>query len=161
MSDTTTTVPLLEHMTDIQELRDLYHAEMLKVHSNEQLIAKLRDDLQDQNKISRNLRDAHLSDIQIIGDALIYEADQRNWCDEYDKFVAGINNQLKVSLPQRETEWSVTLTYSVTVTRDFMATDRSNAIEKMEEEFDLSDQIHMDNDYSFDVSLEESDAEED
>jgi len=160
MSDTTTTVPLLEHMTDIQELRNLYHAEMLKVHGNEELIAKLRNDIHLRDDANRERRRDHESDIQIIGDALIYEADQRSWCDEYDKFVAGINNQLKVQLPERESEWSVTLTYSVTVRRDFMATDRSDAIEKMESEFDLTDHMHMDNDYSFDVNLEESDAEE-
>ena len=160
MSDTTTTRPLLEHMTDIQELRNLFHAEMLKVHGNEELIAKLRADINRHNEVNRDRRREHESDIQLIGDALLYEADQRSWCDDYDKFVAGLNQQLKVPLPQRETEWSVTLTYSVTVKRDFMAADRAAAIELMENEFDLEDQFHMDNDYTFDVNLEESDAEE-
>jgi len=160
MSDTTTTVSLLEHMTDIQELRNLYHAEMIKTHDNSQLISKLRDDIHLSREASRQRLLNHESDIQIIGDALLYEADQRSWCDEYDKFIAGINDQLKVKLPERESEWSVTLTYSVTVRRDFMATDRQNAIEKMESEFDLTDHLHMDNDYNFDVDLEESDAEE-
>ena len=160
MSDTTTTVPLLEHMTDIQELRDLYHAEMLKVHTREELIDKLRADINRHNEVNRDRRREHESDIQIIGDALLYEADQRSWCDDYDKFVAGVNQQLKVPLPQRESEWTVTLTYSVTVTRNFMATDRSAAIELMENEFDLTDHMHMDNDYNFDVNLEESDAED-
>jgi hypothetical protein len=160
MSNTTTTVPLLEHMTDIQELRNLYHAEMLKTHDNLQLITKLRDDINRHNQVNRDRRQEHESDIQIIGDALLYEADQRSWCDDYDKFVAGLNNQLKVPLPMRESEWSVTLTYSVTVTRNFMATSREDAIEKMESEFDLTDHMHMDNDYNFDVNLEESDAED-
>jgi len=160
MSDTTTTVPLLEHMTDIQELRNLYHAEMVRAHGTEELLAKLRDDIHLCREANRERRRDHESDIQIIGDALLHEADQRSWCDEYDKFIAGINDQLKVRLPERESEYSVTLTYSVTVRRDFMATDRQNAIEKMESEFDLTDHLHMDNDYNFDVDLEESDAEE-
>ena len=160
MSDTTTTVPLLEHMTDIQELRNLYHAEMLKTHDNLQLITKLRADIYNRDDANRDRRRDHESDIRIIGDALLYEADQRDWCDDYDKFVAGLNNQLKVALPMRESEWSVTLTYSVTVTRNFMATDRENAIEKMESEFDLDDHMTMDNDYNFEINLEESDAED-
>lgn len=160
MSDTTHTVPLLEHMTDIQELRNLYHAEMLRVHTGAELIDKLRADIHRRDEANRDRRREHESDIQIIGDALLYEADQRSWCDDYDKFVAGVNQQLKVPLPQRESEWSVTLTYSVVVRRDFMATDRAAAIEKMENEFDLADHISMDNDYDFDVNLEESDAED-
>lgn len=155
-----TTMPVLLHMTDIQELRNLYHAEMLKVHELEQSSERMRADKNAALQTRNDYRRQHESDIQIIGDALLYEADQRSWCDDYDKFVAGLNQQLTVSLPQRETEWSVTLTYSVTVTRDFMATDRAAAIELMENEFVLEDQFHMDNDYTFDVNLEESDAEE-
>jgi len=154
------TMPVLLHMTDIQELRNLYHAEMLKVHELEQSTERMRADKNAALQTRNDYRRQHESDIQIIGDALLYEADQRSWCDDYDKFVVGLNQQLTVKLPERETEWSVTLTYSVTVTRDVMATDRADAIEKMESEFDLTDHMHMDNDYNFDVNLEESDAEE-
>lgn len=160
MSDTTTTMPVLLHMTDIQELRNLYHAEMLKVHELEQSTELMRVDRNAALQTRNNYRRQHEEDIQLIGDSLLYEADQRSWCDDYDKFVAGLNQQLTVKLPERETEWTVTLTYSVTVTRNLMATDRAAAIEMMEGEFDLTDQIHMDSDYNFDVNLEESDAED-
>lgn len=154
------TMPVLLHMTDIQELRNLYHAEMLKTHDHEQLITKLRDDISRHLQVNRDRREHHEADIRLIGDSLLYEADQRSWCDDYDKFVAGLNQQLTVKLPERETEWTVTLTYSVIVTRNLMATDRAAAIEMMEGEFDLTDQMHMDSDYNFDVNLEESDAED-
>ena len=154
------TMPVLLHMTDIQELRNLYHAEMLKVHELEQSTERMRADKNAALQTRNDYRRQHEADIQLIGDALLYEADQRSWCDDYDKFVAGVNEQLTVKLPERETEWTVTLTYSVQVRRDFMAVDRAAAIELMENEFDLEDQFHMDNDYTFDVALEESDAEE-
>lgn len=154
------TMPVLLHMTDIQELRNLYHAEMLKVHELEQSTERMLVDRNAALQTRNNYRRQHEEDIQLIGDSLLYEADQRSWCDDYDKFVAGLNQQLTVKLPERETEWTVTLTYSVIVTRNLMATDRAAAIEMMEGEFDLTDQMHMDSDYNFDVNLEESDAED-
>lgn len=160
MPDTTTTVPVLLHMTDIQELRNLCHAEMLKAHELGLQNDRLRVDKNTALQTLIDYRRQHEADIQLIGDSLRYEADERSWCDDYDKFVTGLNWQLTVKLPERETEWNVSLTYSVTVTREFRATDDEAAIELMKTEFDLGDHMHMDNDYTFDYHLEGSDAEE-
>lgn len=152
-------MPVLLHMTDIQELRNLYHAEMLKVHELEQSTERMRVDKNTAVQARNDCRRQHEADIELISNSLIYEADQRNWCNEYDKFIAVNNQHLNVKLSQRWTEWNVTLTYSVTVTRDFMAVEREDAIDLMENEFDLAEHIQMDGDYTFEVNLEELDAE--
>ena len=74
-----------------------------------------------------NSRRNHQSDIKIIGEALIEEADNRGWCDDYDKFVNSLNSRLSVGLEERNHDYEVTATFIVTVSTTINARDEDDA----------------------------------
>lgn len=65
----------------------------------------------------RSLRDEVAGSIDLIGSALLEEAENRGWCSEYDDFVDGLNDRLgsRFQLPVRRMDRTITLTYSVTI----------------------------------------------
>ena len=69
----------------------------------------------------------HCTDIETIGAALLAEAERRDWCTDFDKFVAGVNEQLNISLVTRETDYTVTMSYTVRVTQTFTAVSAEDA----------------------------------
>ena len=66
--------------------------------------------------------------ISTIGDRLICESNDRNWCSEFDEIIDDVNNALPgwLQLPTREREYEVrwTETYTVTVCRSTTVTAR-------------------------------------
>ena len=97
--------------------------------------------------------------IQIIGDRLIQESNDRNWCNEFDEIIDDVNRALPgwLQLPVREREYEVTWTetYYVTVSRSETVTARNaeHAVELIEDsgeadESDLRDAISYGN-YEF------------
>jgi hypothetical protein len=64
--------------------------------------------------------------IQIIGERLIQESNDRNWCHEFDEIIDDVNNALPgwLQLPTREREYEVrwTETYTITVSRSTTVT---------------------------------------
>lgn len=62
--------------------------------------------------------------MEIIGDRLNQEAENRGWCDEFDSIIDEVNDDLPggFQLPTREKEFEVTWTQTVTVTVDCSAT---------------------------------------
>ena len=99
----------------------------------------------------------HRRDIEIIGDALMAEAEARGWCDDYDKFVDRLNRQLRYELPTRTREYKVTATYTVTVSTIVEATSEENAKAAAEDEFSCelnrSDYVDDYNDDDFEVEV--------
>lgn len=69
------------------------------------------------NRQIESLRQRYARDIEVIGEALLEEAENRDWCNEYDEFVEGVNSRLGMELPEREREFNVEVeaTYSLTV----------------------------------------------
>lgn len=67
--------------------------------------------------------------MDIVGNRLIAESEQRNWCSEYDGIIDETNDLLPhwLQLPTREREYNVTWTeeYSVTVRRHATITARN------------------------------------
>lgn len=84
-------------------------------------IARLRTEL-------AQARDAHRSDVAVIGEMLLRKAEYYAWCGEYDDAVNEINERLHIPLPMRERRYYVTVrgylrvpyrhTVAVTVTAD-------------------------------------------
>ena len=74
-----------------------------------------------------NSRKNHQSDIKIIGEALIAEAESREWCDDYDKFVGSLNSRLSITLEERSHDYEVTATFIVTVSTTISARDEDDA----------------------------------
>lgn len=55
----------------------------------------------------RTASQQHHDDIAAISEALNEEATGRDWCEEYDTFVEGLNDGLHVPMTRREKEWNV------------------------------------------------------
>lgn len=63
--------------------------------------------------------------IQIIGDRLNEEAEERDWCEEFDRIVADVNESLHplgYELPVREREYTVEITITGTITTTYTHT---------------------------------------
>lgn len=74
-----------------------------------------------------NSRGNHKDDVRKISEALMAEADARGWCDDYDKFVDGLNNRLVVGLEQREHEYEVSATFLLKVSTTIKARNIDDA----------------------------------
>jgi hypothetical protein len=82
----------------------------------------------------------HRDDIEIISNALIAEAEKRDWCSDYDEFVDKLNGHLHKELTTRYTVYSVEATYTVTISRDVRALSEEEAIEMFNENEGLESQ---------------------
>jgi chromosome segregation ATPase len=70
------------------------------------------------------------SDAQIISDELLSEAESRDWCSEYDRFVDRVNGRLsRIELQQRIRNYEVSMTATVTFRVQVEATDEDGALE--------------------------------
>jgi len=89
--------------------------------------------------------DTMAKDFKIISDALLYQADKRNWCGEYDDVVDEVNEELSgyYKLEIRERDFDIEITSDITVTETITVRARNldDAIEKAEEEFDLEESV--------------------
>lgn len=79
----------------------------------------------------------HAADIAKIGEALITEANDRDWCEAYDRVIDELNADLVMPLPTRERDYEVQIrvTYETTVT--VTARSKDEARERAEE-FDVA-----------------------
>jgi hypothetical protein len=106
-----------------------------------------------------NSRTNHHKDIKLISDALIAEADSRGWCDDYDKFVGGLNGRLVVSLEEREHEYEVSATFLLKVSTTIKARNIDDANDQAAD-LDLGDyNCSVRGDYD-DIEYQDHDIEE-
>lgn len=109
---------------------------------------------------SNRSRESHERDIELIGTALLQEAEDRDWCSAYDDFVEELNNKLSVELKTREHEYEVEIevtqkrTQRVTVT--ITARTESHARELIEDDPSNYYESKI-SDYDWDVEDEDSD----
>jgi hypothetical protein len=95
--------------------------------------------LREENDRLRRWQTSALNDAEnIIGAALMEEANNRDWCSEYDEIVDKINGRTAVlSLPERENDYScqrrVSVTVTVYVTQSGSYTGREEPDEEMVE----------------------------
>lgn len=87
---------------------------------------------------ANNSRGNHRDDVRRISEALIAEADARGWCDDYDKFVDGLNSKLTIALETRDQEYVVTATYIIKVSTKITARNIDDANDQAGE-LDLGD----------------------
>jgi hypothetical protein len=74
----------------------------------------------------------HEKDVELIGQALIEEADERGWCSIYDAWIKKLNDKLYLELPNREKEYVVTHTFEVVVKVNVTASNEDDAKETAE-----------------------------
>jgi len=97
-------------------------------------IAALEEQRRQYDNALQMERQRHEQDIERIGERLIQEAEQRDWCSEFDRVVNELNGSLHISLPTRSQDYDVTLTYTVTVNWSVNARDEEAAISQAQEE---------------------------
>jgi hypothetical protein len=120
----------------VQQLRDI--------------IERLSNDLADEkhrceqaNSVLNTRNQQFADSINIIGTALMEEAERRGWCAEYDDFVESINSQLPYhDLPTRQREFQVTWVETVTVRIERSATYTCASAEEAE---DMAREEELDN----------------
>jgi hypothetical protein len=85
------------------------------------------EEVKAHNKLRAEAQDA----IRIIGERLISESEDRDWCAEFDTIIDDVNGSLPAwgQLPDRTREYTVTWSeeYRVTVQRETTVTARSEA----------------------------------
>lgn len=92
-----------------------------KAADHERIAALIREktdaeaELQDARRATQQAQIRHDNDVATIGEALLEEAERRDWCSEFDEFVADINEKLHVPLPRRIKDWDVYVPVEVTV----------------------------------------------
>ena len=99
------------------------------------------------------------SDVRLMGEMLTYEAQNRDWCDEYDSFVEHFNSKSKIaSIEERRNDYEVEVEMEVTlriktsvVTSARNADDAVDNVRDMDEgdiDFDLHSNI---SNFNYDV----------
>ena len=116
-----------------EELATFWYHEAVRLQT--QANALLRD-LAEREQTART---RHQNDILVISHALLEEADDRGWCDEFDKFVKNVNKGLNIELTERIKEYRITKTYLVTVNTIVECTPAE--IDAKMEEYEIDDFI--------------------
>lgn len=98
------------------------------------------------------------NDVDRIGELLIEEAESRDWCSDYDRWVNDTNSRLSVfELPTRAKDYDVALTYTVTIYATVNACDASSAVDEAYEAFDEPGEVRY---HSASWDFQSGDAEE-
>lgn len=61
------------------------------------------------------VKECHRADIELISQHLLDEAEDRDWCEQFDDFVESINRKLHIELTPRATEHDVEFVLRFTV----------------------------------------------
>lgn len=86
-------------------------------NSEEYLIENSRLVIERDNlrKLLSESKANHQKDIETIGNALIEEAEQRDFCSDYDNFIDELNEKLTIDLPVRKKTFQVTIEITRTI----------------------------------------------
>lgn len=96
------------------------------------------DLLQELNRVKAELgivRNNYDADILTIGEALIEEAEDRGWCDEFDTFIDGLEPKLHAEMPRRVRDYDVYVEITVRVPVTVSARNADHARERAEEDW--------------------------
>ena len=132
-------------------------------------IANLNETLDSERTRLRETRANFDRSMEIISGRLNEEAENRGWCDEFDRIIEDVNSDLPgpfyLEKRQREYEVTWTETYTVTVHRSatIMATDNDDAISQVQDwdeadSYDIKEAIDNGN-YEYE-SADDYEAEE-
>ncbi len=106
--------PLIDALAKVQDLEE-------RLKGAQEQIKRL------DNEVSATMA-KHRADIAAIGERLIAEAEDRDWCDTYDDVIKDLNQGLNVKLKVRVQPYVVDTIYTVTVRTTVTATDEDEAI---------------------------------
>lgn len=118
------------------------------LRERDELKKQLDESLTRNSTLLNNYNDAvskHRADIAKIAEYLHEEAESRNWCDEYDEFLAAVNKRLVFPLPEFEREWDVSATITITGTVRVSALSADEAEDTARDEIGSS--VYIDGNY--------------
>lgn len=148
-----------DEQIDVTNIYDLNHLKSI-IASLKSALAVMTVD-RDNNKSMRLERmRTHERDIELISEALLGQANDRDWCSEFDDFVENLNKSLSVELKKREKEYEVEIevtqkrTQRVTVTIN--ANSEAHARELIEDDPSNYYEEKI-SDYDWDIEDEDSD----
>jgi hypothetical protein len=140
--------PTRKDTTDVETLMIAAHSETA-ISAERDLRTALAAGQAQAEQLRRDVADAerrHRDDIAVIGERLIQEANDRDWCQTYDDIVDELNEKLTFELPLRERDFTVTalveLRLAVTATSEEHARDLAeDHVEQAEKQLDAMDSI--------------------
>ena len=144
---------------DVSNMHDINQVKSIVASLKSALVVMTVD--RDNNKNMRYERmQKHERDIELISNALLEQAKDRDWCSQYDEFIKNLNKELSVELKTREREYEVeieitqkrTQTVTVTITAD----SEEHARELIEDDMSAYYESET-NDYDWDIEDEDSD----
>ncbi|MGA1438005.1 MAG: hypothetical protein ACO35F_11055 [Ilumatobacteraceae bacterium] len=94
------------------------------------MLNRLRTMYSSINTQLNTVRNNYSHDIEVIGNRLISEAEDRGWCDAYDDVIADLNSQLYMELPTRERTFTYRAKYTVYVEVEVESTNENDAEEQ-------------------------------
>lgn len=103
------------------------------VYDLENRVVKLTNQVTAAEEAAASARRAHHKDIEIIGDRLILEAEERGWCSVYDDVIAELNNDLRFPLTEREHDYEVEFEVTARLTVNLSGTTSDAVIEHAED----------------------------
>ena len=88
----------------------------------------------------QRLKNDYYKDIELLADMLREEAENRNWCEEYDNFVDNFNSQSKVAtIEPRTNDYEVEVTFDICIrVTNSVVTSARNADEAVDNVRDMS-----------------------
>lgn len=75
----------------------------------------------------------HEKDVALVGERLLAEATERNWCIEFDCMLDDLNEALTVRLPTRRKPFKVRAVFTVAMTTEVEAISDADALNKARE----------------------------
>lgn len=87
-----------------------------KIYVLEEQLKATQDDLEIARGRATTNANNHIRDIDYIGEMLMKEANERDWCAQYDDFVDLLNRDLRHPLPTREQDYEAEITLHITFT---------------------------------------------
>lgn len=103
--------------------------QVIRANGAEQAVGVQRTRAEAAERAVEVVQEAHRGDIALIGATLLEEADEREWCDEYDRVINGMNEGLNIKLPIRLRQFTVSA--RVTFEQDF--TVEAHTLEEAEQ----------------------------
>jgi hypothetical protein len=113
------------------------------LHERGHTIDSLRTDL--ENEVAAHIKaraaveaakQSHAADVAVITSWLQNEAQERDWCDEYDDCVEAVNHKLTIKLPSRKRDYTVTMRVSYVLTRNVHVASADEAWDYVTEDWD-------------------------
>lgn len=163
-------------LRELQDIRQLHANQACSISAYIAEVEQLTNDLANQSttisacqteadglrqELNR-VRLAHITDVQTIGEWLIKLAEDRGFCEEYDRLIDEVNGKLSVELPVRSYSGTVGIELSITIHADIDECRRSDLaafiedhIQGTREDFDHAFQFdtYSDNANSISYSL--------